>query len=514
MKFQRYFIVFCLLFSSPGFSKQKSKKRYNYSSKRSSQIRKNVRANIQMVRALELIKKQDYKEGSKQLFMISQSPKYKRRRSEIRYHLGISLLRMGLLSAASFQFLSVVQKGNRHYTRLSLERLSEIAARVGNEQTIQFAIQKRGARKVQGKYRDALYYQFGKYEVNKRNYRTAAAYFNKVSFTSPVYNKAMYNLGLSYAEQKKNREAVRAFSKIISNNKEITDPVRVAALMGIARVYYQAKKWDLAIRYYRQIPRDTSSWHDMLFESSWALLRGGKFRSALNGFQTLHSNYYDNVYQPGSLLLRAIIYMYICKYTEMEKMLTLFKRTYLPVHGRVRGILSSSSSIYYSRLLGSLEGNQGSFPLVIAQRIYRENDFNWQHKYIESLKQERNSIKGLPYSWRASKVGQYALRLVDENLRKSRKQINQVIKRHLVFFQQELNNFVNQEKYLRYESLRGKREQLKKKITAKHLGNVQIIEGTSRDFFVQNGFEFYPFRGEYWLDELGNYHYVGTQSCR
>ncbi len=512
MKLQIYCVVFCLLFSASGFSQPKSK-RY-YSSKRASEVRKKVRANIQMVRALELIKKQDYREGSKQLFMISQSPKYKKRRSEIRYQLGMALLKMGLLSAASFQFLSVVQKGNRHYTRLSLERLSEIAARVGNEQTIQFAIQKGGAQKVQGKYKDALYYQFGKYEMNKGNYKKAALYLNKVSFSSPVYNKAMYNLGLSYAEQKKNREAVRAFSKILSKNKEITNPIRVAALMGMARVYYQAKKWDLAIKYYRQIPRDTSFWHDMLFENSWTLLRAGKFRSALNGFQTLHSNYYDDVYQPGSLLLRAVIYMYICKYEEMEKMLTLFKRTYLPVHGKVRGILSSSSTHYYSKLLRSLEEGQGTFPVVIAQRIYRESDFNWLHQYIEYLKSERNTIKGLPYSWRASKVGQYALRLVDENLRKSRRQINRVVRRHLVFFQKELQGFVNQEKYLRYESLRGKREQLKKKITAKHLGSVQIIEGTSRDFFVQNGFEFYPFRGEYWLDELGNYHYVGTQSCR
>lgn len=513
MKFQFYCIVFCLLFSSQQGVSQ-PKKNYKYSSKRASTIRKKVRANIQLLRALELIKKQDYQEGSKQLFSISQSPKYKNRRSEIRYQLGVALLRMGLLSSASFQFLSVVKRGNRHYTRLSLERLSEIAARVGNEQIIQFAIQQGGARKVKGKYRDALYFQFGKYEMNKRNYRKAASYLNRVSFSSPVYDKAMYSLGLSYAEQKKNREAVRAFSKILSKNKKITNPVRAAALMGTARVYYQAKKWDLAIRYYRQIPRDTSFWHDMLFENSWALLRAGKFRSALNGFQTLHSGYYDDVYQPGSLLLRAIIYMYICKYDEMEKMLTLFKRTYAPVHGRVRGILSSSSSLYYSKLLRSLKGSGGDFPVVIAQRIYREGDFNWLHMYIESLQSERNTIKGLPYSWRASKVGQYALRLVDENLRKSQRQVNQVIRRHLAFFQRELNDFVNQEKYLRYESLRGKREQLKKKITAKHLGSVQIIEGTSRDFFVQNGFEFYPFRGEYWLDELGNYHYVGTQSCR
>ena len=511
MKFQIYCIIVCLLFSSQVFSRPAKKTSY---SKRARDVRKKVRLNIQMARALELVKKQDYQEGSKQLFMMSQNSKYKRRRSEIRYQLGLSLLKMGLLSPASFQFLSLVKKGNRYYTRLSLERLSEIAARIGNEQVIQFAIQAGGARKVKGKYQDALYYQFGKYEMSKKNYRKAVAYLNRVSFSSSIYDKAMYSLGLSYAEQKKNRAAVRAFSKILSKNKEITDPVRVAALMGAARVYYQAKKWDLAIRYYRQIPRDTSFWHDMLVENSWALLRAGRFRSALNGFQTLHSNYYDDIYQPGSLLLRAIIYMYICKYDEMEKMLTLFKRVYSPVHGKVRGILSSSASRYYSKLLRSLEKNKGTFPTVIAQRIYRENDFYWLHKYIEFLQSERNTIKGLSYSWRASKVGQYALRLVDENLRKSKRQINKVIRRHLMFFQKELKGFVNQEQYLRYESLRGKREQLKKKITAKHLGSTQIIAGTSRDFFVQNGFEFYPFKGEYWLDELGNYHYVGVQNCR
>ena len=247
MKF--YFVVFCLLFSSVSFSQPQ-----RYSAKRSGEVRKKIRANIQVARALELIKKQDYQEGSKQLFRISQNPRYKKRSSEIRYQLGSAFLKMGLLSAASFQFLSVVKRGNRHYTRLSLGRLSEIAARTANEQAIRFALQKGGAQKVQGKYKDAVYYQFGKYEMSKRNYRKAVSYFKKISFSSPVYDKAMYNLGLSYAEQRKTSSAVRAFSKILTKNKKITDPVRAAALMGIARVYYQAEKWDLSVRYYRQIP--------------------------------------------------------------------------------------------------------------------------------------------------------------------------------------------------------------------------------------------------------------------
>ena len=41
----------------------------------------------------------------------------------------------------------------------------------------------------------------------------------------------------------------------------------------------------------------------------------------------------------------------------------------------------------------------------------------------------------------------------------------------------------------------------------------QVDEDNQRDFYIQNGYEYWPFRGEYWLDELGNYHYVGTQSC-
>ena len=54
---------------------------------------------------------------------------------------------------------------------------------------------------------------------------------------------------------------------------------------------------------------------------------------------------------------------------------------------------------------------------------------------------------------------------------------------------------------------------MKKKISEKDLPAEQIDEKSDRDYYIQNGFEYWPFRGEYWLDELGNYHYVGTQAC-
>ncbi len=57
-----------------------------------------------------------------------------------------------------------------------------------------------------------------------------------------------------------------------------------------------------------------------------------------------------------------------------------------------------------------------------------------------------------------------------------------------------------------------KKDSAKNKIAGKDL--TQIIDSNiDREFYVQNGFEFYPFKGEFWLDEIGNYHYLGTQSC-
>jgi len=54
---------------------------------------------------------------------------------------------------------------------------------------------------------------------------------------------------------------------------------------------------------------------------------------------------------------------------------------------------------------------------------------------------------------------------------------------------------------------------LKMKLAGKDLQSEQIDEKIDRTFYVQNGYEYYPFQGEYWLDEIGNYHYLGKQSC-
>ena len=77
----------------------------------------------------------------------------------------------------------------------------------------------------------------------------------------------------------------------------------------------------------------------------------------------------------------------------------------------------------------------------------------------------------------------------------------------------ELRDLDQQASFIRYEMINGKKEFFKKKLSGRSLNEEQVDENQDRSFYVQNGYQYYPFQGEYWLDEVGNYHYLGKQSC-
>jgi hypothetical protein len=91
--------------------------------------------------------------------------------------------------------------------------------------------------------------------------------------------------------------------------------------------------------------------------------------------------------------------------------------------------------------------------------------------------------------------------------------IGSKVKNHLTKIQSELVDFDEQSSFIRYEMLNGKKEVLKNKILDKNKITKSPSVVHDRSFYVQNGYEYYPFQGEYWLDEVGNYHYLGKQSC-
>ncbi len=477
--------------------------------------------------ALAMAKSGKYREASMRLFQLSLSPRFRDRRMQIKYILGLMLYQMRLNQVAAFQFISVIKDGKNKYLKPSLEKLSLAADALGDDTLLNYAISRVQVDEFPRTHRDMLYFRIGEFQLRNNQYDQAAKSFAGVQRSSQVFPEAKYLEGFSYAKSNNPTAAIGAFDDLIAarNSHGITDSARVGAMMGRARALYQKKEWDGAIEAYREVPRDTPFWHDTMFEGSWAMLRSGRFRSALSNFQSLHSAYYEDFYLPESLLLRSIVYLYICKYDEMEKVLNLFNRIYRPVYKEVEKSLESSMDpaallnevikvMKDYKLKGEdIDRSSYKIPFLVVRKIVREGDFQNSYQYIKKLIEERKRMDKLPADWRNSAIGRYAKKVIATRLTKARKRAGMEIKAHLESIREELFDLFEQEGFIRYEMINGRKESLKKRIAGKELPEAQVDEENARDYYVQNGYEYWPFRGEYWLDELGNYHYVGTQSC-
>lgn len=477
--------------------------------------------------ALQLAKNNKYQEASIKLFELSHSPRYRDRQVQIKYILGLMLQQMKLDQAAAFQFISVIKQGQSKYLKPALEKLALVADNLGDDTLLNYAISKVKIDEFPAAHRDMLFFRIGEFQMRNKQFDAAATSFSKVRKASRYYAKARYNEGLSYVEKGDLNRALAIFSNLIDERSDygMTDPARVAAMMGKARILYQRHSWDESIAAYHEVPRDSMAWHDTIFESSWAMLRSGRFRSALSNFHSLHSDFYEETYLPESLLLRAIVYLYICQYEEIDKVLTLFKKVYKPIYEEVDRLTQGQSN--YEKLYQSFSTALALYmkeetydkkkalpmPLLLAQRLLKEGDVHSSYEYINRLRVERRRIEQMPSSWKNTSIGRYAKRIVDNRIQKAQGRAGRQIRSHLIDMRAELIDYFEQEGFIRYEAINGRKEGLKKVIAGKDLPN-QIDEKNERDFYIQNGYEYWPFRGEYWLDELGNYHYVGTQSCQ
>ncbi len=484
-------------------------------------------------KAKQLAVDKQYEKSSQLLFSLTRSSRYRKDNSQIKYILGLMLMEMGLYQVASFVFYDVISAEIRtgrtsKYLRQSLSKLSFLSNALDSDVLLKYTISKIKVKDFPREKKDLFYYRLGELRLKEKRFIQAAKILSRVEPTSLVYPKALYKMGLAYNEAKQGGKALAAFNELyeISKDKGVTDPNRVNAILSMARVYYQNKKWDKAIEYYREIPRDTWQWHDSLFEQSWAMLRSGRyFRSALSNFHTLHSAYYEDRYAPESLLLRGMVYLFICRYDEMGKVLGLFDRIYKPVNSKISRFATSASSKSYLDEILKGEANYQTLrrgqepkyttrlPKLVLNEILDRPDIRKNLNYIKSLEGELERIKNLTTEWRTSGIGKYAQRVVDKRMVSTKSVLGKQTRNYLRKIKSELRDFFEQSDFLKFEMISGKKESLRKEIAGKGVLKKQITEDESRSFFIANGFEYWPFQGEYWLDELGNYHYVGVQAC-
>lgn len=476
----------------------------------------------QLSQALALAKAGQYQPAATALFNLARRPELESEKAQIKYILGLMLMELRLNQVAAFQFVDVIRLGTPKYTKLAIEKLSTVADDLGDDTLLNYAISRIDVNDVPLAGRDMVFFRIGEIKLKNKKFEEAIQNFSKVQVGGSYYNQAVFNRGLAELEMGRADAALKSFHQLLSLRSKagVTDTNRVAAQLAIARALYQKQEWEASVEAYSQIPRDHFLWHQALFEQSWAMLRSARFRSTLSNFQSLHSAYYEDFYIPESLLLRSIVYLYICKYDEMEKVLTLFEKSYSPVRSRINSFLNSSNDpmAYYNEIEKAQTAKRGDelksqfrLPYMVLKNLSDEGDVRRALGYMKKLGDEKQMIESQA-SLRSSSIGQYALKVIATRVKNTKITVGEMVKAHLQNMRVELKDLFEQGSFIRYEMINGKKESLKKKITGKSLP-APIDEKIDRDFYIENGYEYYPFQGEYWLDEIGNFHYLGQQNC-
>lgn len=476
----------------------------------------------QLSQALNYSKNGQYLQAASSLYNLAKKPELSNEKAQIKYILGLMLMETKMNQVAAFQFVDVIRMNSDRYRKQALEKLSLVADSLGDDTLLNYAISRIDIDDVPATSQEMINFRLGEIKQKNKRYEEAIAFYSKVPFGSSFYNQAIFNRGLTEMESNRLESAIKSFQVLLSlrGKAGVTDTNRVAAQLALARAYYQKQDWDEAVEAYSRVPRDHFLWHDALFEQTWSMLRSVRFRSALSNLQSLHSAYYEDFYIPESLLLRAIVYLYICKYDEMEKVLTLFEKSYGPVRAKVSSFIRNFSdpTAYYNEIekaqvlkKGDELKGQLKLPYMVLKTISDEGDVRRGLAYIKRISEEKQYIENTP-SLRGSNIGQYGIKLINTRMKNTKISIGEMVRVHLQNMDLELKDLFEQASFVRYEMINGKKESLKKRIAGKTVTST-IDEDTDRDFYVKNGYDYYPFQGEYWLDEIGNYHYLGKQSC-
>src|SRR5690606_2793610 len=143
---------------------------------------------------------------------------------------------MKLYQLSAFHFVDVVKEGNPQNIKKALEKLSLAADKLSDETLLNYAMSKVDLADFPREQVDKLRFRIAEYQFQNEQYDKAAVNFSKIKMESPLYSKAKYMEGLTYATLKRNDESVKAFATLVRYREDagVTDPVRVAGLMGLA----------------------------------------------------------------------------------------------------------------------------------------------------------------------------------------------------------------------------------------------------------------------------------------
>ena len=443
------------------------------------------------------------------------------------YYLGLSLYNLKLYQAASYPMIKTARSESKKYKQKAMEKLIAISNRLGDQHILDYVMSKMQVTDLEKLAVDVYYYKLASVAYDKGGLDKAIEFLRMSIAKNPNNEPALNLLALSLLKKNDTQGAIDTYQKLMSlyGKRSNANTKKGYTTLNLARAYYQARNFEDAVYYYRNVSKDNFAYRESLTELGWAYLQLGKVRAALSVIQTLHTPFYENYFEPESLVLRAILLNYMCQFDEAEKAVKAFNDNYENTLNVFSNWTSQTITVsdaineinYATEVLKSdksdaeiLATYKGKIPFKVTRSILK--DFRMKglyDAYITVRDESRNAKKYFGSS--RSTLTPFLEKIYNGRLNYFKNQLALKFNEVIVVLEKNILYYNQQIKFVNYEILEAKKSQLRIKISSNYKPTVS--EEQNRSFYVKNGYRYWPFEGEFWIDEIGNYQYLGVNYC-
>ena len=439
------------------------------------------------------------------------------------YTLGKTLYRLGLFQASLNFFDRVVQAGPEHrYFKATCKWLYYLSRKISGDPGLLEKIAQYKPQDCPAEFRPELGFLLGQYHYKKGAVETGLRFLTQVTPQSRYFPKAKFLQGISYVRLDQPKPAVDAFKELLRATilaEELTEDLRYfnqLAILSMARVFYSTGQFRQAVKYYDQIPLDSTLWLDALFEASWTFFRMNNHEKALGNLHTLNSPFFNDEYVPEGPILAAVIFYSNCNYERTRDTINDFRLTYEPLRDEVKGYLDSfADPTEFYDFLDKLQSAKGATisPLVrqILNAAFQDKALKRINAYVRELNRETDLIRRSKSSWARSKLAELIIQETEVIKSLAVHEAGRLAKARLQRVVNELNDLISQSLKIEFEVASAEKGILQNRMQGAGFVNKPMRKGAL--YATDDEHIYWPFTGEYWRDELGYYLYTIQSEC-
>lgn len=368
------------------------------------------------------------------------------------------------------------------------------------------------------------YYFVGNASERKKDREGAIRAYGQVKPSGRYYLPAKYQLAMLHVEQNELDKAVSELKEILSaprpkhsrqgqaSRREMDNFARLA----LGRVLYEKKDFEQSTRYFREVSSDSVLFYDALNEQAWPLFLGGYPKHALGAIHGAAGPFYPDMFNPEALMLRSIIYYWLCRYDDSREALADFVERYEPAVKKLAASEIDQGAAYnlFESLVNGNVNESSTIPKKVLLTAATSDRMLILRDQFAAAIEERNRLraKGI---FKTKEGLTKPIEYCERRIASLKQEIGAAYLQELLALKADYERIYSQAEFLYLQLMTEEKDKLMGKKAAERT-QIKMASGRKLDVkgWSKESQMYAPsIMDEYWIDELGFHIYFVDSKC-